>query len=352
MDRWSMKANRLLSKGVVIPAVLLLVMALAPVVLSLSMSKMTILIMVLLYMYWASAWNIMGGYAGLFSLGNGIFIGLGAYVTACLFTYAHVSPWFGLVIAGVLTGFMAVIIGYPTFRLQNIYYSLATCALLSIGKIIFSNFDKIGGLYLGGSDGFKIAGVNRLGINMQFGSKIPYYYIILGLLVVILLVSNYIKNSKLGYYFRAISANDMASSSLGVNVVKLKMQAQFISAFFTAVGGGFYAMFISYIAPTSLFGIDMSINIMIMCVVGGSNTLWGPIVGAGILYTLDRVFKIYLASKVTGLATVIFGVILMVVVYYIPGGIVGWLKGLWEERPVRQTQKKAAAQTTPKGGVK
>ena len=148
---------------------------------------------------------------------------------------------------------------------------------------------------------------------MQFTSKLPYYYIILGLLVVIVAVSYYISKNRDGFYFRAISANMDAAASLGVNVMQMKLKAQFISAFFLAVGGGFYCMFMGYIDPSRMYGNDLSINVMIMCVVGGANTLWGPLVGAGLMYTINRLATIY-AAQVSGLANVIFGAILILVV--------------------------------------
>jgi len=334
--------KQFLKPKVIAPVIILVILIILPLAVNIGLSNMSILIAVLLNMYYASSWNIMGGYTGLFSLGNGIFIGLGAYITASLFTYASVSPWFGLIIAGLVTGFFAIIICYPTFRLQTIYYSLASCALLSMMRIVFMNFSSLFGVYTGGSDGFKLPMPDGNWLNMQFMSKLPFYYIIIALLVVVVLVSSIISKSRTGYYLRAISANDGAAASLGVDVVRMKMKAQFISAFFSAIGGGFYCMFISYIAPNTMFGIDLSINIMIMCVVGGANTLWGPIIGAGILYTINRVATIYFAGRISGIATVIFGLILMLVVYFIPGGIVGWINQLLETARAKKIARAGA----------
>ncbi len=317
-------------------AILLLAAIVVPAVGGLGLSTLSILITVLLYMYWSSAWNILGGYAGLFSLGNGIYIGLGAYITGCLYVYAGISPYFGIPIAAVLTGLFSLLIGYPTFRLQSIFYSLATFALVNTFKVIFTNFKTILGVNVGGSDGFKFAAANDPA-NMQFASKLPYYYIILGLFVLITAVSYIITKSKWGYQFRAISANSGAASSLGINVLRSKMRAQFLSAFFTAVGGGFYCMFMNYIDPASVFGSSMSCNIMIMCVVGGANTLWGPAVGAALLYTVNRVVTIYAPSSMSGLADLVFGLILMACVLVMPGGLMTLLEKLRERRTARRS---------------
>ena len=319
---------------IVLAILLILLVALPPLLQGtslLSVSNMSILITVLLYMYYASAWNIMGGYTGLFSLGSGMYIGLGAYVTGILYKYAGITPYIGIIIAAVAVALFSLVLGYPTFRLQSLYYSLATFALLQVMLTIFKNYKTIFGLKTGAAEGFKLATETASPANMQFTSKLPYYYIILGLLVVIVLVSWYISRTRDGFYFRAISANAEAASSLGVNVLRMKLKAQFISAFFLAVGGGFYCMFMSYIDPSKLFGNDLSINIMIMCVVGGANTLWGPVIGAGLMYTLNRVVTIY-AAKVSGLANVVFGAVLILVVLFMPGGLLPYFKDRREQR--------------------
>ncbi len=310
----------------------LLALIIIPPIANLSPSTWSILITVVLYMYYASSWNIMGGYTGLFSLGNGIYIGLGAYVTACLYLYLGISPWLGLPIAGISVGLFSLLLGYPTFKLQNIYYSFATFALLQIMLVIFKNFKSFFGLFkLGGAEGLKISSTSADPLNMQFLDKLPYYYIILGLLVVVLLVSYYISQSKRGFYFRAISANMEAASSLGVSVMNMKLQAQFLTAFFSAIGGGFYCMFLDYIDPSKLFGTDLSINVMIFCVIGGANTLWGPVLGAGLMYTISRLTTQYAAS-VPGLANIIFGVVLMLVIFFMPGGLLPWFADYREKR--------------------
>lgn len=330
-------------RGLVLIVVLLALIIIPPVA-GLSNAVWSILITVLLYMFYASSWNIMGGYTGLFSLGNGIYIGLGAYITACLYLYAGITPWLGIPIAGIATGLFSLVIGYPTFKLQNIYYSFATFALLQIMLVIFKNFKTFFGLFnLGGAEGLKIPSTTEDPGNMQFLSKVPYYYIVLFLLVVVLLVSYYISHSKRGFYFRAISANMDAAASLGVNVVSMKLQAQFLTAFFSAIGGGFYCMFMDYIDPSKMFGIDLSIFVMVYCVVGGANTLWGPVLGAGLMYTINRVVTIY-ASNVPGLATIIFGAVLMLVIFFMPGGLIPWFNEMREKRAAAKRAAELKAQ--------
>lgn len=331
----------------IVGLVILLALIVIPLVANISISNMSILVSVLLYMYWASAWNILGGYAGLFSLGNGIYIGIGAYVTACLYSYAGIAPWIGIILSGIITGLFSIILSYPTFRLQSIYYSFATFALLNVMLTFFKNFSNLGSIDLGGAEGFRIAASGNDPANMVFTSKLPYYYIILALLVIILIVSYAISHSKRGFYFRALSANAGAASSLGVSVMRMKIEAQFISAFFCAVGGGFYCMFIRLIDPTKMFGSELSINVMIMAVVGGANTLLGPILGGGVMYTINCLVTVY-CSNIAGLANMIFGGILMLVIFFLPGGLVPFFKSLREKR--QGTQKRVTASKEEGGG--
>ena len=348
MDKLKTMTKTQKIQGLIILALLLCLLILPPVI-GLKTSQWSILITVLLYMYYASSWNFMGGYTGLFSLGNGIYIGLGAYITACLYLYAGVTPWIGILIAAVLTGLFSMVLGYPTFKLQNIYYSFATFALLQVMLVIFKNFKTFFGLFdLGGAEGLKLSSTTSDPANMQFLGKVPYYYIILVLLVLVLLVSYYISHSKRGFYFRAISANMEAASSLGVNVMSLKLQAQFLTAFFSAIGGGFYCMFLGYVDPSKLFGTDLSIFVMVYCVVGGANTLWGPVLGAGLMYTINRMVTIY-AANISGLANIIFGVILMLVIFFMPGGLIPWFQGMRERRVAARRAAELKAQE--KGGA-
>lgn len=330
-------------------AVLMVILILLPLVGNLSVSVMSIIITVMLYMYYASAWNIMGGYTGLFSLGSGVYIGLGAYITGCLYKYVGISPFIGIIIAGIAVGAFAMLLGYPTFKLQALYYSLATFAILQVFLTIFKNYKYIFGIKTGAAEGFKINASNEP-LNMVFSGKLPYYYIILILLVIVVATSYYISHHKDGFYFRAISANADAAASLGVNVLQMKMKAQFVSAFFLAVGGGFYCMFMNYIDPSKLFGNDLSITVMIMCVVGGANTLAGPIVGAGLLYTIDRVITIY-ASTISGLADIIYGLILIAVVMLMPGGLLPYFKEMRENSAAKKRKAELEKQQQEGGAA-
>jgi branched-chain amino acid transport system permease protein len=280
---------------------------------------------VLLYAFYASAWNILGGYAGQLSLGHGAYIGLGAYITTVLFSEFYISPWLGMVISGLMVGLFAVAIGYPCFKLSGVYYSLSTIALVNVMRLFFIAEDTIFGFKTGSSLGYKIEWRGTL-IDMQFLDKKYYFWLILLLLAVVVFVSHRIKNSKTGYYLSAISTNQYAASSLGINTTYYKLKALFISAFFAAVGGSFYAMFIQYIDPASVFNYDTSVEMTVLAMVGGRSTVVGPIIGSLLLVPLKEIARSNLGASFAGLPLIIYGVILMLVVYFLPNGILPLFK--------------------------
>ena len=216
-------------------------------------------------------------------------------------------------------------VGYPTFRLKGSYYTLSTVALVNVFRIIFLNEDSIFGFPTNGAMGIKMPWEGNIA-SMQHLDKTFYFYIVLGLLVIVLLVSNYINNSKTGYYFAAIKTNQGAAATLGVDVTSYKLRAQFLSAFFAAVSGAIYGQMLQFIEPASFFSNDLSTQIAVMAIVGGVGTLWGPVVGALILYPVSEVIRSSIGSSLPGLSLVIYGLVLMLVIYFMPQGIIGYLK--------------------------
>ena len=294
-------------------------------------------IFVVLYMYWASAWNILGGYTGLFALGNGLYIGVGAYVVAVMFVDWGISPWIGMIVAGVVCGLLSIIVGYPVFRLKGMYYALATLALMSVFEVVFNNQNTIFGIFTGGANGMRFPMTGKA-LDMQFSSKTGYYFIVLALLIIILLCSDWITHSKMGYYFRSIRANPDAAASLGVDVLRYKLTAHFISAFFTGIGGAIYVCSSMYVSARTVFGIDLSFAMMLFCIVGGANTLWGPILGAVIMVPVQQALRIAAGAKLAAMSTLVYGLVLCVVMLFMPDGILGQLRKLMVKR-----KKQAAA---------
>lgn len=277
---------------------------------------------IIFYAYMGSSWNILGGLAGQVSLGHSVYAGIGAYVSTLLFIYSGISPWIGMLLGGLISGLVSVLIGLPTFRLRGTYYTLSTIAVLTVVRIIILANQTIFGLETRGAQGLLVPMKESSLGAMQFVSKVPFYYIILIMTVLVLLLTYYLKHSKTGYYFAAIKANQDAAASLGINVTGYKLICSFISAFLTALGGTFYVQLTMYVDPGTLLGNEMSLQIAIMAIVGGMGTVFGPIVGAFTLVPLQDIARALLGDKVQGFHLVIYGLIMMLIVMFAPGGIV------------------------------
>lgn len=279
------------------------------------------IIMVLLFAYWATSWNIVGGFGGQLSLGHATFAGIGAYVSTILLINYNISPWIGMIIGGIVGSIFGIIIGYPTFRLKGSYYTLSTIAFMNVFMIFMITQDKIFGFETRGAEGLSVPWNGESFFGMEFLSKINYYYIILFLLAIVILVSYWIKHSKTGYYLTAINTNQDAADSLGVNVTYYKLKAQVLSCFFMAIGGSFYAQLITFIDPQRLLGYDLSVEVALIAIVGGRGTIVGPLIGAFLLEPMSQITRTYLGSTNAGLAVVIYGVIFMLIIYYLPDGV-------------------------------
>lgn len=304
--------------GTLIAAVLVL-SALVPVFVHRSL-VLQYMINMMIFAYLALAWNIIGGYAGQLALGNGVYLGIGAYVAAVLYTYEGISPWIGMLAAGVIAAALAFLVGRVTFKLEGSYFALATVAMLHIIRITFMSNEYILGYRTKGALSFNIKWQGGLS-NMQFEEKNGYYWLFLGLLVIGIGVSSWIKRSRMGYYLQAICTNPEASSSLGVNVMGMKLTANCISAFMTAVGGSMYAFYLSVIDPSSMLGYDMSIKILLFAIIGGRDTLMGPVFAAFIMAPLGNILRGIVGASVAGLAEVIYGLVLMAAIYFMPKGV-------------------------------
>lgn len=282
---------------------------------------MQYIINMLIFAYFATAWNIIGGYAGQLALGNGVYVGIGAYVSTILFAYEGITPWIGMLAGGVIAALLALIIGSITFRLSGSYFALATVAMLHIIRLTFLSNNYMFGYHTKGALGISLPWRGNSIINMQFEEKAGYFYIILALLVAAGAFSYRIKTSKMGYYLQAINTNPEAASSLGVNVMGMKLKASMISAFMTAVGGSFYVQFLNVLDPSRILGYDMSVQILLFAIIGGKGTLWGPIIASLIMTPLQDVLRGIVGASISGLAQAIYGLVLMLFIYFLPAGL-------------------------------
>jgi branched-chain amino acid transport system permease protein len=278
-------------------------------------------VMILTFMFamCGVAWTLMGGYAGMFSFGQVAFFGIGAYTSSFLLLTFHVSPWIGLVAGGIIASLLAAAIGYPCSNLRGHYFAIASIAFGEIVRIVFSNWKMVGA-----AEGLTIPMLKESLANFMFhSSKLPYYYIMLAFLLLAVAVCYWVSTSKMGYYFRAIKESHEIAQVLGVNVVRYRLYAIMLSAFLTSMAGTFYAQYILYIDPESVMILAVSIQIVLVAMLGGANTVLGPVVGAAILVPFSEYARAWLGYKGTGFDMIIYGALITVISMYQPNGVWG-----------------------------
>jgi branched-chain amino acid transport system permease protein len=288
-----------------------------------------ILVLTLMYAALSQSWNILSGYCGQISLGHALYFGLGAYTTSLAFTKFGVLPWFGMLGGGGVAALVALILGYPCFRLRGHYYVIATIVIAETAYLLFLNWD-----WAGAAMGIDVPVRHDSWLTFQFArSKLPYFYFALVLALATWIVTWAFENSRFGYWWRAVKDDPVAAESLGVVVFRSKMAAAAVSAFFTAVGGSFYAQFVSYIDPESVMSFQFSLLIALPAVLGGIGTLWGPALGAAVLIPLTEVTRSYTGGSGKGIDLIVYGALVITVSLARPDGIVGLFDRRLRARP-------------------
>lgn len=286
------------------------------------------LIMVLYFAYLASAWNLMCGYVGQVSFGHSVFSGVGGYCSVLLLTGMGLSPWLGMLVGGAAAAVLAVAIGYPTMRLRGPYFALTTIAVAEIVRIWAENTDLVFGVAIKGAEGLSVPLIGTSWAMFQFGDKMPYYYVILIMLALIMGMTALMERSRLGVCLKAIRGDRDAAESLGINPTRYTLAAYAISAFMTALGGSFYAQFIRFINPERNMGVELSIDMALMSIIGGQGTVFGPLLGAAFLVPVAEATRTWLGGALPGLHLALYGLVLIVSVLYLPKGLLALLKRL------------------------
>ncbi len=308
-----------------------------------------IMILIFLSVIMGESWNIIGGYTGQYSVGHAAYFGAGAYTTMILLQYKQVNPWFGALAGIAVALVVSLIIGSICFRLRGPYFVLASIAVAEILRLCAMNLKDI----TNGAEGILITEIPpfKLGetVITDFLTKVPFYYIGLTIAIATILVTWLMQNSKLGYYFQAIREDQDAAHSLGISLSLHKSTALAISAVFTSLAGSFYGIYIGFIDPPTVLALDISVQIVLICIIGGIGTIWGPVVGSLVLVPLSEalrsnliaqgIFKIGLASEESGVGiflkehlshahALIYGILVVVVILFMPDGVLGWAKKL------------------------
>ena len=296
-----------------------------------------ILTLVFLWAAMGLAWNIISGYAGQISFGHQAFFGIGAYVTVLLAAKLQLTPWLGMWAGVGVAVLAALLIGTPTFRLAGIYFGLATLAYPLIFRIVMD--------YLGYQEVAIPMVRDRPALFMQFAEPRSFDLLALALLAATLVLSRLIEGSRLGYSLRAIKENEQAAEAMGVDAFRSKMLAYALSAAPAALAGAIYAHAILFVVtPDAVFGVIVIVQTLVVCLVGGAGTLWGPVIGAAIMIPVSEILDTTVGDRLPGIQGVVYGAALMAIMMWAPEGLFWHLR----RRPAsvaRATPTAAAAGT-------
>jgi branched-chain amino acid transport system permease protein len=274
-----------------------------------------ILISVMLFGYLGAAWNILGGYAGQFSFGHAAFFGIGAYTSTLLFLRLGLSPWLGMLVGGALAAAFGLAAGYLSFRygLRGPYFALVTLAFAEVARVLIASFE-----YTGGGFGMLVP-LSRGAANFQFADRRVFYLIAWALVAIGCLIAWWLENSRFGAQLIAVRENEDGAQALGVNLVRTKVLAIMLSAAMAATVGVFYVQNFLFVDSHIAFGPAMSIEALLVAIIGGMGTVFGPLIGAVVLHALGEVAK-QITGNAPGLNLVLYGLLLIVALRYLPHG--------------------------------
>ncbi len=300
-------------------------------------------VMLFLAIIQGQAWNVIGGYTGQYSVGHAAYFGVGAYVTMMLLEINKVPPWWGIWAAVAASLVLSAIIGSITFRLRGPYFVLASISvaeIIRLAALYFKDFTR-------GAEGFLLSEIPTLhlfGSEIVFVGKRPFYFVGLALAIATIAANWVVQHSKLGYYFQAIREDQDAAHSLGINLSLYKNVALAISAAFTALAGGFYAMYVKFIDPNIAFGLDVSVQIVLIAIIGGIGTIIGPVIGAMVLVPLSEILRnprglvqigvlpsdstvvAFIERYLSNAHLLVYGILVVVVILFAPDGVLGVIR--------------------------
>jgi len=298
-----------------------------------------VLTQVLLWAVLSLAWNILCGYSGYFSFGHAGFWGLGAYTVALGMMYFDLSPWISIPFCALVGAAAGAIIGYPTFRLRGHYFALAMLAYPLATLYVFQ--------WLGYQELTLPMKREAPLLYMQFEDPRGYVVLALGLLVVALLISLKVENSRFGMSLMAIKQNEPAAEAAGINTWRWKMLALMLSGALAAVAGGLYAVILLVVTPETVFGMLVSAQALILALFGGVGSLWGPVIGAVVLVPLAEGLNAELGDVLPGIQGVVYGVAIIAIILLAPEGVYWRVLDRFSKRaPVAEPPSQMPARAT------
>ena len=266
--------------------------------------------------------NLLMGYAGQVSLGHAAFMAIGGFTSAILTTRTGVSPWIAMACALLLASAVATLVGIPTLKLRGHYLAMATLGVGMIVTIILTQWDD----FTGGTSGLTdIPYLSLAGVPLD--NDVKYFYLVWALVALALLLSSNLIRSRVGRALRALHTGEVAAATCGVDIARTKLRVFVLSAALAALAGSLYAHHVHFVNPHNPFDFSFSIQLVVMVVLGGLATLPGSVVGAATVILLGE----YLRS-LGDFDVLAFGVILALVLIFLPRGIVGGAASLLQAR--------------------
>lgn len=281
---------------------------------------LNVVIMTLYAALLGQAWNILGGYGGQFSFGHAAFFGTGAYAVAVLQVQLGVNPWVGMALGGALAAAVAAFIGFCTFRygLRGSYFALVTLAFAEVLRILSNSVDFTGagvGLLIPLARGME---------NFQFATRAGYFWVVWALTLAAFLTVWWIGNSRFGAQLTAVRDNEDAARALGVDAFRVKMGAIVLSGFFSGLAGVFYAQYFLYLDPAIAYGPEISVTSLLVPIIGGMGTLFGPLLGAVGVHAISEGTRTFV-GEAPGISLALYGAVLVAMVLFMPRGLAGLL---------------------------
>lgn len=332
--------------AIILTGIVILLVASIPFV-GVSPYVLHIFILFFLYTILGQSWNILGGYTGQYSVGHAAYFGTGAYVTLSMIKSYGLPPWLGMALGIPAAIIVALVIGLICFRLIGPYFVLASIALTEMIRLSAINLKSI----TNGAEGILVTDIPPLMIGdiliTDYSTKVPFFYTMYGFVLVTLILTYLVSHSKLGYYFQAIREDQDAAHSLGINLTVYKNIALILSAIFTSIAGSLYGVYIGFIEPGTVLSLDMSVQIVLICIIGGIGTIWGPMIGALVLVALSESLRaniiakglfqiglvlpdskvgVFLHENLAHAHVLIYGILVVIVILFMPDGVFGFLK--------------------------
>jgi len=266
-------------------------------------------------------WNFIGGYAGQVSNGHALFYGIGAYSVGLCMQLFNLSPWISIWIGILISMTMAFLVGKALLRLRGHIFAIASMAIAECGRIIVLNTKELGGA----TGVFFFNPAMNPWISMQFKNSFLYYFVFLFFAVVVFSITKILDKSKFCYFLRTINGNEIAAESVGIDTAKYKMLAYMLSAAIVSLAGSLYAQFMLYIDPTMLMTLQISMMIVLVTVMGGIGTVYGPIIGAIVLTFISEFTRVKFGIY-GGIDLILYGALVIIIVLFLPEGLISLIK--------------------------